>query len=635
MSVKISNLLTESLAHIKKGNSGIGKKMTTLVLSLFLIAILATTGIVFNVFSNTYEASVKEDLSSTGELYTQSFTEWINARQDELHFLSQLDPFKEEELDQVAHILIEKIESHDYFESTYLIGTDGIGLVGVWYDENGDVFVVTGEHAAAFDVSERDWLQNAAAGEITVSKPVISQATGNLVSSIAIPVFRDDEVIGVTGGTLLLETLTARVRDLDHGVASETYLLDRERMPVTMVPSIEDGDEPLLTEAAENIADGESGTGMYTNAAGVPVVGSYNYVPALDWGLVLEIEEDHALAEVSNLLFIVVALVFTILIIVGIIMIVMTQRNITRPLQSAIRSLSTASQEVATASNQVSSSSQLLADGTNEQAASLEETSSTLEEVSAQARQNSENAKRADNVVKESSNMARQWVSSMERMKGAINEIRKSSRETSDIIKSIDEIAFQTNLLALNAAVEAARAGDAGKGFAVVAEEIRNLALRSTEAAKNTSILIEKSQENTDNGVAIADEMGEHLESLREGSEKMEELVSEIAAASEEQTQGISQVNSAVSVMNSQVQSNSANSEETASSAEELSSLGERLEIMVADLAKIIGGNETNLSEQHNDGSPDNKNGAKMPVSKPINGEHEIHSNVSKIVFAN
>ena len=159
----------------------------------------------------------------------------------------------------------------------------------------------------------------------------------------------------------------------------------------------------------------------------------------------------------------------------------------------------------------------------------------------------------------------------MGRLSEAINKIKKSSDDTAKIVKTIEEIAFQTNLLALNAAVEAARAGDAGKGFAVVAEEVRNLAMRSAEAAKQTAFLIEESVSNTESGVSLNQEVLEKLSEINNQSEKVSVVIAEIAAASEQQTSGVDQITVAVEQMNSVTQQTAANSEESASAAEELS----------------------------------------------------------------
>ncbi len=169
----------------------------------------------------------------------------------------------------------------------------------------------------------------------------------------------------------------------------------------------------------------------------------------------------------------------------------------------------------------------------------------------------------------------------MERMSAAIDDIQKSSEETSKIVKTIDEIAFQTNLLALNAAVEAARAGDAGKGFAVVAEEVRNLAQRSAEAAKNTADMIQEAVKNSEGGVAISQEVTEGFQEITDGIAKVNSLVAEIAAASNEQAQGIEQINTAVAQTDQVTQQNAANAEESASAAEEISAQSDELRSMV------------------------------------------------------
>jgi methyl-accepting chemotaxis protein len=265
-------------------------------------------------------------------------------------------------------------------------------------------------------------------------------------------------------------------------------------------------------------------------------------------------------------------------------------RSINKSLKQIIEGLNEGAEQVASASGQVASASQQLAEGANEQASTLEETSSALEQMAAQTRQNADNAEQADKAVRETSKIVENGVTSMKRMKLAINEIKESSHETSKIIKTIDEIAFQTNLLALNAAVEAARAGEAGKGFAVVAEEVRNLAKRSAEAAQNTSQLIAKSQENSNNGVVVAEEVAGQLDSIKESSEKVNTLIAEIAAASKEQAQGIEQVNTATSEMDKVVQQNAADSEESASAAEQLSAQAEEMEKIVEELAAMVSG---------------------------------------------
>jgi methyl-accepting chemotaxis protein len=271
-------------------------------------------------------------------------------------------------------------------------------------------------------------------------------------------------------------------------------------------------------------------------------------------------------------------------------------RGIVNALNQIISSLTTGSEQVFSAAGQVSSASQSLAEGATEQAAGLEETSSSLEEMASMTKQNADNAQQANTLATDARKAADTGSSSMSKMNEAIEEIQKSSDETAKIIKVIDEIAFQTNLLALNAAVEAARAGEAGKGFAVVAEEVRNLAMRSAEAAKNTSEMIEESVKNAKNGVDIAAEVGKVLDEIVGSIGKTSDLVGEIAAASQEQSQGIDQVNTSVNQMDKVTQQNAANAEESASASEELSAQAEQMNGIVAQLSTMVGGRTDSIS---------------------------------------
>jgi len=275
---------------------------------------------------------------------------------------------------------------------------------------------------------------------------------------------------------------------------------------------------------------------------------------------------------------------------IGVLLAWLITRSITRPILQAVASLGDGSDQVASAASQVSASSQSLAQGTSEQAAGLEETTSTLEEMSSMTKRNAETSRQASALSAEASAAADQGNAAMKRMSDVIVQIEKSAGETSKILKVIDEIAFQTNLLALNAAVEAARAGEAGKGFAVVAEEVRNLAMRSAEAAKNTASLIEQSVQSSRSGVTMAAEVAKSLDEITASSGKVNGLIGEIAAASAEQAKGIEQVNIAVGQMDKVTQSAAANAEESASASEELSSQAEQLRGVVDDLAAIVSG---------------------------------------------
>lgn len=277
-------------------------------------------------------------------------------------------------------------------------------------------------------------------------------------------------------------------------------------------------------------------------------------------------------------------------------------RNITRLISSlkvSIASLIETSQQLSEASNQVAVSSSALAEGSSEQAASLEETSSTLEEMASMTKLNADNTAQAAQLADDNSKRAESGGEAMMRMTQEIGEIKQSSDETAKIIKTIDEISFQTNLLALNAAVEAARAGDAGRGFAVVAEEVRNLAQRAADAAKNTSALIELSQQRAEVGVSVANEAQEILTEINSSTIKVGALLQEIASASVEQARGAEQLNTAVTQMDQITQSNAASAEETASASEQLSAQAQEVNVSVERLQILVGGNGSSQNKNH------------------------------------
>jgi methyl-accepting chemotaxis protein len=265
-------------------------------------------------------------------------------------------------------------------------------------------------------------------------------------------------------------------------------------------------------------------------------------------------------------------------------------RSITTPINRIIGSLTLGAEQTTSAAGQVAAASQSLAQGASEQAAAVEETTSSVEEMTSMIKQNAGNAEEAKGLSEKGQENAGRGLTVMKDMAEAIDRIKASSDETATVVKTIDEIAFQTNLLALNAAVEAARAGEAGKGFAVVAEEVRNLAQRSADAAKNTASLIADAVKKADNGVQCCQEVSSTLEGIAQTNQQANDLVAEIAAASREQAQGIEQINSAVGQMDQVTQTNAANAEESASAAEELSSQSDTINDMVKELLALVRG---------------------------------------------
>ncbi len=273
---------------------------------------------------------------------------------------------------------------------------------------------------------------------------------------------------------------------------------------------------------------------------------------------------------------------------VGILIALVIVAGLSKVLQLVTATLQDGSAQVAAAASQVSGSSQSLAEGSSEQAASLEETSASLEEIASMTKRNAENASSAKSIANQTRAAAETGAADMAAMSAAMDAIKNSSDNIGKIIKTIDEIAFQTNLLALNAAVEAARAGDAGAGFAVVADEVRALAQRSALAAKETAEKIEDSIKKSDHGVAISGKVGASLNEIVGKAREVDQLVADIDVASKEQSQGITQVLTAVSQMDKVTQGNAANAEESAAAAEELNSQAEALDGAVAELKRLV-----------------------------------------------
>ncbi len=257
-------------------------------------------------------------------------------------------------------------------------------------------------------------------------------------------------------------------------------------------------------------------------------------------------------------------------------------RRMSDNLNEAMSNINSASEQVASGARQVSDSSTSLSQGATEQASSLEELTASLEQISSQTKLNAQNANQANELAGTARNNAEQGNLQMKDMLKAMDEINESSANISKIIKVIDEIAFQTNILALNAAVEAARAGQQGKGFAVVAEEVRNLAARSANAAKETTAMIEGSIKKAEAGTKLATSTAEALEKIVDGVAKAADLVGQIDSASNEQATGIAQINQAVMQVSQVVQANSAASEQSAAASKELASQAELMQETVS-----------------------------------------------------
>ncbi len=405
---------------------------------------------------------------------------------------------------------------------------------------------------------------------------------------------------------MLLTTDQAAIQEENKKIEEARSKYDSEWSQLEKIPTNEKGTEiranieqakevsrPLNQKVTELALAGKNTEAVQVlNKEAGPEV--QKWLDALDEGINIQNENNEADAVNAKSAYVTtLVIIFTlggISVLLGIVIAVFMTRSITKPISQVVEGLTEGAQQVAAASNQLSATSQQLAEGNAEQASSIEETSSTLEESASMIQQNTENTKQATQLAAQTKAAADKGNGDMQEMMSSMNDIKKSSDQIARIIKVIDEIAFQTNILALNAAVEAARAGDAGMGFAVVAEEVRNLAQRSAQAAKDTASIIESNIELSEKGVDVTKKVAESLSEITLQAKKVNELMDEISVASQEQTQGIGQITKAIAQMEKVTQINASNSEESASAAEELSAQAENMKEIVQELISLVNG---------------------------------------------
>lgn len=300
------------------------------------------------------------------------------------------------------------------------------------------------------------------------------------------------------------------------------------------------------------------------------------------------IEDLESLARELSVNMIMIGLISLAVLIV--VLIITTVFFVSRPVNKVVVKLTSGSDNLESASQQISASSQQLSSGNSELAASIEEITSSLEELQSVVEMNTKNINESELLMKETNDNSQKVSDNMGTLSVSLEEIGGNSKEIVKIIKVIEDIAFQTNILALNAAVEAARAGDAGRGFAVVADQVKNLAQKSAEAAKETAALIEKAIESIDKGQEVGQLVAHAQQKAGEMSQNVTTLLNEVNRASKEQMKGINQITQAITQTNSVVQQTASSAEETAAASEELLGQSEELNTVVDELNIVVKG---------------------------------------------
>ncbi len=576
---------------------GFGGRLTLMITALVTGAILVITTLVFMQYRDSFIQAALNRLEGQGEMQAQAFTDWLRARQDEMRYMAGLDAARTMDTEQLNHLLERLSAGQGHYDTIFVVDPDGRGVVGVAHD--GRTRVMSQDEARQFNVPDRAWFQRAIAGNEVFSQPVVSRATGNRVSTVAIPIRREGEIVGVMRGAVQLNMVFERVNAMNLGAQSEIYLLNRSRQPVTPVASAPDTDQAIDTDAARAIATERSGVGRYRNAAGTAVVGSYTDIPLLNWGLVLEIAESEALGGIQRVFWMILGLAAVILAIAIAASLVLV-RSVLRtlggdpaeataivrqvadgdmrvPIQlrdgdhssllAAIAEMQTQlrkvisqvrghAEDVASAATELSQISEQTDQGVNRQseqlneaAAATNEMTATIEEVARntqstadRVRESSEQAEAGRTVVTTSVDAIGRLATEVQQAAEVIAALKQDSDRIGDILQVIQAVADQTNLLALNAAIEAARAGEDGRGFAVVAEEVRKLANRTQESTQEIQDMIETLQQRADEATGV---MQRSQHQAREGVDHVAEAgsvleqIAESVRGIEEMTQQV------------------------------------------------------------------------------------------------
>lgn len=591
-------------------------------LALLIVPLLALEIFTVQWASRAVDNQEKNQLAILKQVVADQVNIMLDAQKGMLRNASTHDPVIHETVKILAETGAVNIAQFNLDKNTTTFHDTKTYELFFMTDDKGIVIADTSEGKyRGTDLSGEQYFKKALEGEPVIGSVKSSEKGAYVV--VAGPLKSTDKGIGTIGAIVSgwkLSALNKRIGELKLGQTGFAFLVDNKGMIIVhpekeLMMKTTIGDLKGMESVAKRMTAFEEGIQECSYKGDNKIV-AFAPIQAAQWGVGLVISKKELMGPIRNMRNIIMLAGIIVIAVAASIILWTVQRSISNPINRIVENLNEGAEQLSSASAEISSASQMLAEGSSEQAASIQESSSSLVEISSRTKKNAENATQADRLMKESNEVVIKANQSMGELSLAMEEISKTGEETAKIIKTIDEIAFQTNLLALNAAVEAARAGEVGAGFAVVAGEVRNLAMRAAEAARNTSHLIDGTVKRIKQGSDLVVKTGEAFSEVAKGTHKVGELVSEIANSSLEQAQGIEQVNKAVDGMDKIAQRNAANAEESASTSEELSAQAVQMKDIVSALVRLVGENEKGDFRKEIASSADNRP-SERKVEKP------------------
>ncbi len=585
-------------------------KLVFICVFILVVAMAATMASNFFTTRARMQDALEAQMQQLGRSQAGQFGEWARGKRQAISSLKQA---------------VEEADPMPYVKMARVAGGFVNGFIG-YPDKR---MIAPDKLPEGYDPTVRPWYVKASAvGGPVLSQPFTSASSGKLVVTFADPVGEKGAITAVVGGNVNIDTLIKDVSEVKPTPSSYAVLVDTSGLVIAhpdakfILKSITDFDNGLSApklqqiEATHRLAD--------QRIAGRDTLLEIEKIEGTDWLLVIVLDKSEATATLSamltsSLVSAIVAIAVAIVILtVGISAalgrltlvrdaledIASGEGDLTRRLASDGRDelaqiagafnrfvdkieavlidIRATSDSVRVSSAEIATGNADLSARTESQASSLEETASSMEQLTSTVKQNADNARQANQLALSASGVASKGGEMVSQVVNTMGSIKESSNKISDIIGVIDGIAFQTNILALNAAVEAARAGEQGRGFAVVAAEVRNLAQRSAGAAKEIKALIVNSVEKVDAGGKQVDEAGSTMGEIVQSIQRVADIMSEITAASVEQSAGIDEIGKAVTLLDETTQQNSALVEESAAAAESLKEMAARLAEAVA-----------------------------------------------------